>query len=276
MFIALLSIVEKRMKISNQALDVVTEVPAASIELPALPMVFQFLDLPSLDQMRLVNKYWKECVDQALLEPPQHEFEDHDELQRAVDAYCVWLPDFPPVLHHRLRRRKFIIECQYGKTIGTWKVSKVEEFCSLFEGKIHFNESLEDWDVSNATSTAWMFYGAAAFNQPLNKCDVRKVVRMNCMFLEASSFDQDLAGWNTNNVQFARCMFERSPIADRYRRDLQLLKKWGWDIMVSRQKEQLSNHPYYQRRGDTPLPIDEAVWEYMCETSKRKIDWPKD
>lgn len=270
MFITLLSTVEKKMmEISDQAVDAVMEV-----EVPALTTIFSFLDFRARERMRLVSKHWKESVDQCILEQPKIEIKDHAHLKACVDVYCARLPDVPPVLHHRLGRMKKIVELCCGNPIGTWNVSKVKEFHALFREKVHFNESLEDWDVSNAETMAWMFHEAAAFNQPLGKWDVRKVVRMSGMFLEASSFNQDLSSWNTDNVKFPTCMFERSPIADRYRQDLQLLNKWGWDIMVSRLKEKLSKEPlasYYLRRGDTPHPVDEAVWDFICDTSTREI-----
>lgn len=88
----------------------------------------------------------------------------------------------------------------YGSPMGSWCVSRIDDFSDLFRENVNFNEDINDWDVSNAYSLSQMFYGAINFNQPLNKWNTSKVEWMNEMFTFCILFNQDLSSWDVSKV----------------------------------------------------------------------------
>ena len=123
------------------------------------------------------------------------------ELRRAVRAYLDNDQDPRGLSSARLK---------YGDLIGSWDVSKISDFNSVFTfhydydydhigapGLEDFNEDISEWDVSRATNMAFMFC-CDAFNQDISKWDVSTVSDMNGMFDGASSFNQDISKWNVS------------------------------------------------------------------------------
>ena len=76
--------------------------------------------------------------------------------------------------------------------IGSWDVSNVINFYSLFNYKTNFNQDISNWNVSNATNMSSMFFNASSFNQDISNWNVSNATNMSSMFYNASSFNQDL------------------------------------------------------------------------------------
>lgn len=119
-----------------------------------------------------------------------HIYENRNELKAAVNQYLLNSTNLPPIRH--------------------WKVSKVEDFSSLFESAQDFNEDITNWDTSSATSFHFMFRNARSFNQSLVDWNTHRVADMSGMFQGAESFHQDLSRWQTSRVTNMALMFSRA------------------------------------------------------------------
>jgi surface protein len=156
-------------------------------------------------------------------EPPtfQLQFTMTTELFDAVDAYLI---DGSKVS---------LTSQKYGYPIGTWDVSRITNFSSIFDYRRNpmladFNEDLVGWNVSAAlvfdrmfmgaaAFTTWytagvrsmthMFDGAASFNGDLSRWETRRCENMSFMFRGASSFNSDLSKFDTSSLIDASYMF---------------------------------------------------------------------
>lgn len=130
-------------------------------------------------------------------------FRDREELATAVDAY---LSDSSP--HTDVATR-------YGWPIGSWCVSDVTDFSTLFLNATEFNEDLSGWDTSKALTMHGTFEMATSFNQPLNSWNVSKTNNFRSMFLGARSFNQDMSSWDTSSCVTMKNMFMGATVFDR-------------------------------------------------------------
>ena len=75
--------------------------------------------------------------------------------------------------------------------IGSWDVSSVTTFASMFDGAALFNNgdsaSIGSWNVSSAEDLSGMFGYAAAFDQPIGDWDTAAVTDMGRMWVLTSS-----------------------------------------------------------------------------------------
>jgi surface protein len=127
-------------------------------------------------------------------------FDNRGQLVEAVDLY---LAD---------NSEDTLVARSYGWPIGTWDVSKIQDFSELFSADnsstathanpnaVSFNGDISGWDVSSAITMRAMFSGAVSFGQPLGNWDVSSVTDMSYMFYRAESYDQPIGGWNVSGV----------------------------------------------------------------------------
>ena len=79
----------------------------------------------------------------------------------------------------------------YGKPIGMWDVSKVDDMSNMFCGSDYwcscgdlcenfqaFDDDLSGWDTSSVTTMEGMFYMASSFNGDLSRFDTSSVTTM--------------------------------------------------------------------------------------------------
>jgi surface protein len=121
-------------------------------------------------------------------------FTSTHELYYAVDEYLA--AEHPETT---------IVATTYGFPIGTWDVSRLNDFSQVFDSNRNsaaaaFNEELNQWDMSSATTMQRMFDNAKVFNQDLSMWDVSQVVDMSHMFHVAKSFNQNLSSWDVSQV----------------------------------------------------------------------------
>jgi len=95
---------------------------------------------------------------------------------------------------------------------GTWDVSNVSNFNSMFRSTIAFNKDISNWDVSSAQYMSSMFHNARAFDQPIDSWEVDNVTNMDYMFSGAWVFDQDLNSWDVRKVTTFEYMFSSALI----------------------------------------------------------------
>jgi len=136
------------------------------------------------------------------------------QLQRSIEAFCADPSLLPP--------------------IGSWGVSKVTVFSSLFAFRSQFNENIDRWDVSQVTNMTDTFYECRAFNQSLSSRDVSRVTKMNRTFSGCRVFHQSLDSWNVSKVTSTPFMFSSCPAF------IQRLSSWvgcnkrqnyGWNVL---------------------------------------------
>jgi len=125
---------------------------------------------------------------------------DGDSLRMAIDAY---LDD---------NSSETDVAIKYGWPIGTWCVSLVIDFDSIFDASQNsraatFNEALNEWDVSNGKEFTQMFFQASNFNQDLSKWNLSSATTLSYMFFRASSFNQSLSTWDVSSVVDMSFMF---------------------------------------------------------------------
>jgi len=99
-------------------------------------------------------------------------FQDNAELGAAVRAYVANPSSISAVA------------LQYGYPIGTWCVSSVTNFDSIFKGQTSFNDDLEGWDTSAVTSMRSTFEGCTTMNgrvEAWNTSAVEDMSYMVCM-----------------------------------------------------------------------------------------------
>lgn len=149
------------------------------------------------------------------------------ELQDAISAYL------------KNKSETSAVAVRYGYPIGTWDVSRIQDFAALFstattngtaqefnedlsgwdtsqavtlrfmfQGAAKFNQPLETWVTSSATDLGGMFDGALAFNQPLGTWDTSSVTDMSFLFSGAINFNQPLESWDTTVVESMKSMFD--------------------------------------------------------------------
>jgi surface protein len=104
----------------------------------------------------------------------------------------------------------------FNQDIGSWNVSGVTNFSSMFYVNEFFNNggssSINNWNTISATTMALMFQSSSAaitgFNQPIGNWNVSNVTSMSQMFSRRASFNQPLEAWNVSNVIYMNSMFE--------------------------------------------------------------------
>lgn len=147
------------------------------------------------------------------------------ELQKAVDEY---LAD---------NSANLSVALKYGWPIGSWCVSNIQDFSSLFSYRrkpvlIMFDEDISGWDTSNAVTMSSMFAGTLCIRHTFSRAnlsawDVSRVTDMSEMFYNADAFNRDLSRWNVSNVIDMSFMFSG---ADSFN---QSLCTWGQQIAAS-------------------------------------------
>jgi surface protein len=135
---------------------------------------------------------------------PKKCFETTNELRDAVDLFMMGSDAAMALLKQT-----------YGLPMGSWCVSHIQDFSSLFAiGRnpraFFFNEDLVAWDVSKATTMEGMFYFAASFDQDLSSWNTSNVESMSYMFDLATSFNNDIAAWDVSKVSSTYRMFSRA------------------------------------------------------------------
>jgi surface protein len=80
--------------------------------------------------------------------------------------------------------------------IGTWNVSSITVFASMFDGATLFNSSINAWTISSATSLGSMFKNASTYNQSMNSWVLpSSLTTMASMFEGATAFDGNITSW---------------------------------------------------------------------------------
>lgn len=132
-------------------------------------------------------------------------FESVRELHNAVDTYIsLSLTDGTSGTTSDVLTSN--VSFKYGYPIGTWCVSKINDFGRLFSSQRNanatfFNEDLSGWDTSNVVSMVETFAGAARFNQNLFNWNLQAVTSIDSMFDGASSFvGLGLESWDVSTV----------------------------------------------------------------------------
>ena len=100
--------------------------------------------------------------------------ETREELLDAIDSY---LADDSPTSN---------VSLVYGYPIGTWNVSVVTNFSSIFSAERNplaslFDEALSGWDTTSAVSMENAFAGAALFNGDVSTWSMSKVTTTSGM-----------------------------------------------------------------------------------------------
>jgi hypothetical protein len=107
----------------------------------------------------------------------------------------------------------------YGRTIGVWDVSKIQDFSFLFAAfdngdnerfntdAENFDEDISVWDMSSATTMRSMFDGTTSFNQPIGNWTVSSVTDMAFIFFDATSFNQPIGTWDVSSATTMASMF---------------------------------------------------------------------
>jgi surface protein len=119
----------------------------------------------------------------------------------------------------------------FNQNIGSWNVSKVITFVSMFGYAAQFNnggvDSIKTWIIkpTGTVNMAAMFQGAYNFNQDISIWDTSRVTDMSVMFNAANNFDQDISGWNISNVLYMNSMFAS---ATQFNRNL-----GAWQLRLS-------------------------------------------
>jgi len=120
-------------------------------------------------------------------------FEMKDDLDKAVQFY----------LEGSLAN---VLVQQYGHPIGSWCISNISNFTSLFSMEQvllanMFNEDLAKWDVLSATHMDYMFQGATNFDCDLCTWKISNLKSMQGMFQDCVSLHGgDLSSWDVSNV----------------------------------------------------------------------------
>ena len=108
----------------------------------------------------------------------------------------------------------------FDQNIGSWNVSYVTDFTSMFSDAVKFNNggsaTIGNWTLKTTGVVVMyaMFRSAVLFNQPLNSWNTIAVANMSLMFMGATNFNNGLASgtsgtlaWNTSNVTDMSQMF---------------------------------------------------------------------
>lgn len=88
--------------------------------------------------------------------------------------------------------------------IGKLKTENVQNFTSMFEGALSFNQQFDEdlFKTVNATLMSNMFKGASSFDQNISKWDTRNVTNMNGMFVDANEFTKEyIISWTTEKAK---------------------------------------------------------------------------
>jgi len=127
----------------------------------------------------------------------RYPFETNTDLKAAVDSYisgnCATTPD--------------CTTRNIYNDIGTWCVSKVTDFSTVFKDKLTFNADISQWDVSSATNMFEMFRNAQVFNSDLSQWNVGRVITMEDMFNDAKAFNSNIAQWKLTSANDITDMF---------------------------------------------------------------------
>ena len=150
---------------------------------------------------------------------PRTCFTSTQELQDAVDQYLA--------TDTATTRVKPAWMETYGSPIGTWCVSKITNFNSLFSADrnpaaMTFNADISRWDMSNATDLGSFLEGAREFDGDLSGWNVGRVRNLTRTFASTQRFNSSLSQWNTGLVQELRGTFFR---ATAFNQDIK-----NWDV----------------------------------------------
>jgi len=166
--------------------------------------IFSYLDIATIMQNKTISTVWKRSCQQAidvkyLPSSGRVQFQTGEELKSAVKR-CR--------RYHRGDLEYF--SSKYGYPMGTWDVSLVTDFSSLFKLDMNpFHEDLSNWDLSAAIDTSHMFENCTYFDCDISKWDVKNVMNMKAMFDRAKYFQgRGLETWDTHKVQNMCCSFQ--------------------------------------------------------------------
>jgi surface protein len=101
----------------------------------------------------------------------------------------------------------------FNQNIGSWNVSAVASFVSMFQTATAFNNGgsadINNWSIrtTDAVNMQGMFNGAANFNQNIGSWNTSAVTTFSSMFIGATAFNQNIGSWNTGNVTSMTNMF---------------------------------------------------------------------
>jgi len=79
--------------------------------------------------------------------------------------------------------------------IGSWNVSGIGSFVSMFNGCYAFNQNISSWNTASAGNMTNMFNSCYVFNQDISGWNTANVNSMWQMFQNASVFNQNLGNW---------------------------------------------------------------------------------
>ncbi|CAB9498251.1 unknown protein [Seminavis robusta] len=97
--------------------------------------------------------------------------------------------------------------CKYGHPMGTWNVSRVTSFHSIFLGYRGFSYNLNGWDTKQVTNLDTTF-GDGSFNGAVDQWDTSNVIEMGRMFQGNGLFSGDLSRWATGKVTGMKSMMQ--------------------------------------------------------------------
>jgi hypothetical protein len=171
--------------------------------------------------------------------------------------------------------------CKGTLTIADWRVGKVKNMASLFEGWSEFNQPLR-WDVRNVESMNSMFAGCAKFNQPL-LWDVGNVKSMYSMFAGCTAFNQPLR-WETRKCHTFQLMFQKcTSLTQRIELDVRAVEPNGLTGLLEGVFKDTREKP--NRKSVTKGPklmltnmqgsVESELEPRVKEAIKRGESWPE-
>jgi hypothetical protein len=152
------------------------------------------------------------------------------ELYQAVDAYQEAAILYS-VQDSDVARR-------YGYPMGTWNVSRLTNFSSVFDGTRNpnlvdtFDEDLSGWDVSRATDMFRTFFELSHYTgRGLEQWNVDRATNLRSMFSFAYNFKGNISYWSVSKAVFLKRMFSDSLFnVDISQWDVSNAQDLGWMV----------------------------------------------